>query len=130
MGDEWKVQLNLKAGDNMLNVRGDSAADLLGELDSLANFANEIDGAVTSIGAMECLKSGRVQSGANSYGGGTGQGGQGSYGGPAGNTQERGCIHGPMTFRTGNGPRGPWKGWFCPRPKGDPEACKAVFQNG
>lgn len=118
----FKVQLNLKTGDNMLNVRGDSASDLLGELDTLANLSAEIDSAVTAIQSMECLKSGGVHPGANSNAAGARSGGQ--------NTQGRGCIHGPMTYRTGQGARGPWQGWFCPQPKGAPDACKPVFQNG
>lgn len=124
----WKVQLSIKAGDNMLNVRGTSGGDLVGELDSLAGLAPMIDENVTAIKAMECLKSGGVPAGANSYSGGTGQGGQGQSAGGQ-NTAGRGCIHGPMTYRTGNGARGPWQGWFCPLPKGNPDACKAVFQN-
>lgn len=130
--EDWRVQLSIKAGENMLNVRGATAGELLGELDTLANLSGEVDSCVTAIKAMECLKSG-VQSGANSYGGGTSQGGAGSSGGyQAGgqNTAGRGCIHGPMTYREGTGARGPWKGWFCPEPKGSPNACKAVFQNG
>lgn len=130
MGDEgYKVQLNIKAGENMLNVRGNSAADLMGELDSLSNFATEIDTSVTVLKAMECLKS-PVYGGANSHGGGASQAGQGSNPQGGQNTAGRGCIHGPMTYRTGSGARGPWQGWFCPLPKGNPEACKAVFQNG
>lgn len=122
--DDWAVQLSVKSGDNMLNVRAPSAAGLLGELDSLAEFATEIDDKVTAIKAMECLKSGGVQAGANSQYGGARQASQGGQ-----NTAGRGCIHGPMTYRTGNGAKGPWQGWFCPLPKGDRDACKPVFQN-
>ena len=37
------------------------------------------------------------------------------------------CSHGPMTYREGNGAKGPWKGYMCPAPKGDPSQCKPVF---
>lgn len=37
------------------------------------------------------------------------------------------CSHGPMTYREGNGAKGPWKGYMCPAPKGDPNQCKPVF---
>lgn len=37
------------------------------------------------------------------------------------------CAHGEMTYRTGNGAKGPWKGYFCPLEKGDPDQCKPIF---
>lgn len=37
------------------------------------------------------------------------------------------CAHGAMTRRTGTSAKGPWTGFFCPLPKGDPNQCKAVF---
>lgn len=39
------------------------------------------------------------------------------------------CVHGDMTPRTGSGAKGPWRGWFCPTPKGTPDQCKAIFIN-
>jgi hypothetical protein len=39
------------------------------------------------------------------------------------------CQHGDMTPRTGNGAKGPWRGWFCPTPKGTVDQCKAIFIN-
>ena len=38
------------------------------------------------------------------------------------------CAHGAMTFRTGTGAKGPWKGYFCPSPKGTPNQCDPIFQ--
>lgn len=40
------------------------------------------------------------------------------------------CRHGPMTFRQGTGAKGPWKGYFCPTPKGTPGQCPPQFQRG
>jgi hypothetical protein len=37
------------------------------------------------------------------------------------------CAHGFRTARTGSGAKGPWRGWFCPSPKGTPDQCKAIF---
>lgn len=37
------------------------------------------------------------------------------------------CKHGNMTFKQGTGAKGPWKGWFCPSPKGTPDQCQPVF---
>ena len=39
---------------------------------------------------------------------------------PSGKT----CKHGPMTPRTGNGAKGPWKAYMCPSPKGTPDQCE------
>jgi hypothetical protein len=39
----------------------------------------------------------------------------------------RTCGHGTMTPRTGSGAKGPWKGYFCPSPKGTPDQCSPVF---
>ena len=37
------------------------------------------------------------------------------------------CKHGPMTYRTGQGAKGPWKGWMCPAPKGAIDKCDTVW---
>jgi len=37
------------------------------------------------------------------------------------------CKHGAMSYKTGAGAKGPWKGWFCPSPKGTPDQCQPVF---
>jgi hypothetical protein len=37
------------------------------------------------------------------------------------------CKHGEMTFRTGTSAKGPWKGHFCPSPKGTPDQCEPQF---
>ena len=37
------------------------------------------------------------------------------------------CRHGAMSFKSGTGAKGPWKGWFCPSPKGTPDQCQPVF---
>lgn len=39
----------------------------------------------------------------------------------------RSCVHGAMTPRSGSGAKGPWKGYFCPTPKGTPDQCSAQF---
>lgn len=39
----------------------------------------------------------------------------------------RSCSHGVMTPRSGNGAKGPWKGYFCPTPKGTADQCSPIF---
>lgn len=42
---------------------------------------------------------------------------------PAGQT----CKHGAMTYREGQGKRGPWRAYMCPAPKGAPDQCEPQF---
>lgn len=37
------------------------------------------------------------------------------------------CAHGEMTKRSGAGPKGPWKAFMCPTPKGTPDQCEPVW---
>ena len=37
------------------------------------------------------------------------------------------CKHGEMSKRTGSGPKGPWKAFMCPSPKGTPDQCEPVW---
>ena len=41
-----------------------------------------------------------------------------------GGSSSRVCKHGEMTRRTGAGPKGPWKAFMCPSPKGTPDQCE------
>jgi hypothetical protein len=36
----------------------------------------------------------------------------------------RSCSHGTMVTRKGSGAKGEWKGYFCPTPKGTPDQCQ------
>ena len=37
------------------------------------------------------------------------------------------CRHGVMSFRSGVGQKGPWKGWMCAAPKGAVDKCDTVW---
>lgn len=37
------------------------------------------------------------------------------------------CKHGTMTYRTGTGAKGPWKGWMCAAPKGASDKCATIW---
>ena len=37
------------------------------------------------------------------------------------------CKHGSMSFRSGQGAKGPWKGWMCAAPKGAQDKCDTVW---
>lgn len=60
--------------------------------------------------------------------GGNGQGrGNGNAPTPPPGMTAPQCPHGTKVYRKGESSRGPWQGWFCPAPKGDPSQCKADF---
>ena len=46
---------------------------------------------------------------------------------PAGTESAPTCRHGAMTFRSGVGAKGPWKGWMCASPKGSIDKCETVW---
>jgi hypothetical protein len=43
--------------------------------------------------------------------------------------EEYTCAHGDATQRKGESAKGPWTGYFCPLPKGDPAQCAPKFLN-
>ncbi|MET8382531.1 hypothetical protein ABZV14_05950 [Streptosporangium canum] len=70
----------------------------------------------------------RVAKAAAAFNTGGSSGGRGSGGGgakPPG-VASKSCSHGEMTYRTGNGTKGPWKAYFCPAPDKD-EQCSPVW---
>lgn len=46
---------------------------------------------------------------------------------PIGTESAPTCRHGAMTFRSGVGAKGPWKGWMCASPKGSVDKCETVW---
>jgi hypothetical protein len=37
------------------------------------------------------------------------------------------CKHGTMSYRTGTGAKGPWRGWMCAAPKGATDKCATIW---
>ena len=37
------------------------------------------------------------------------------------------CKHGPMVYKSGTSPKGPWQGWMCPTPKGATDKCDTIW---
>jgi hypothetical protein len=46
---------------------------------------------------------------------------------PPGGDSAPQCKHGTMSFRSGQGAKGPWKGWMCAAPKGAADKCDTVW---
>lgn len=127
MTDDYKVQVSVKLGTNqagMLNIRGGSTE----EVDALLRGAEELllpnlagfESAAKAVGLITDTfpGAGPVQQPQQGYT-------QPAQQPPAAsNGAGRGCNHGAMVWRTGDG----WAGWFCPAPRHDPTKCKPQYQ--
>ena len=117
--DGVKFQLNVKnSAGTLLNFyfyEVDEQA-IKSALETIANCTPEIQAVETLFNAQGVLKEALgatpvEQSTAKSAPSGAG----------------KSCKHGDMTFRTGSSAKGPWKGYFCPSPKGTPDQCEPQF---
>ena len=117
-----KLQVNFKLADGtLINVYADSEADLNEQLTAIGNQAETIlavgnsFGSATPVALVQQKLGGSVVSAP-------------AQAAPA--LGENQCQHGNLVWREGQGPKGPWKGWFCPAPKGTPGQCAPKFVRG
>ena len=137
MSDNWNCQVSYKFGPtgDMLNIRGDSVADLGSHVNALSS-----DTAIVALAKLgELLRNGiatvsHEQGTANvvaAFGGTDVRAPANPYAGAvqALTTPTDGpvCPHGNRQFREGMGAKGPWKAWFCPSPKGTVGQCDAQW---
>lgn len=113
--DTTKFQINYKLADGtLINLYAANAEELEKGLGDLAMVSALIKSTSVELGgspAVAVIK--------QAFPGAT------PVASPAGDAPS--CVHGPMTFRTGQGAKGPWKGYFCPTPKGTPNQCDPIF---
>jgi hypothetical protein len=114
-----KTQLNFKTSQGTLvNVYLYSydEDEIKGALTAIANVTPEINAVETLYNAQGALKAAlgatpveqpRISS--------------------ASAENKKTCKHGEMTFRNGSSAKGPWKGYFCPSPKGTADQCEPQF---
>lgn len=124
--DSTKLQVNFKLADGtLINLYANSAAELEANLQSISDLAQTIlqTGGVLSNGSNMAY----VAKAFNAtvidepvWAPSTP---------PAPTGSEHACKHGPMTLRTGVSEKTgkPWRGYFCPTPKGTPDQCEAKF---
>ena len=113
-----KVQANFKIGNDLFNVYANSMeefVDLLAELE---------ESGITAIHSVQSKLTGAhavVSAGASAN--------PVPSSPPASFTAAatKQCVHGDMVPRKGTNSRGPWRGWYCPTPKGAPDQCKPVY---
>lgn len=151
MSDSFKIQQNVKVGNDLINLRADNP----GEFEEIANWvianAGLLVNVQTALGgvaavaplagnvtkthvqndapaqAVQQYSQPQAQSAPPSQGswGQPQQQAPPSFANPA--TAAPACQHGPMVYREGQSAKGPWKAYFCPTPKGTPGQCDAKF---
>jgi len=117
--DGIKTQLNFKTSQgSLINVYLYSydEAEIKQALEAIANVTAEVQAVETLYNAQGLL---REALGATPVEQSTNKSAPASGG--------KACKHGDMTFRTGQSAKGPWKGYFCPSPKGTPDQCEPQF---
>jgi hypothetical protein len=122
MSDEtFKVQWSVSlppvaqyAKGHMLNLRGQTVE----EVNELLDAVLENDGTFL-VKAVEVGSVLLVAQGLNSPDVPASQDGGAS--GPVDTSHV--CKHGKRDYKTGNGARGKWEGYFCPQPKGSSDKC-------
>jgi hypothetical protein len=119
MNDGVKFQINVKTSQgSLVNLYFYSydEEEIKGALEVAANVTPEINAIETLYNAQGVLKQAL---GATPVEQSTTTSAPASGG--------KACKHGEMTFRTGTSAKGPWKGHFCPSPKGTPDQCEPQF---
>ena len=135
MSTESAYVVNAKTAlGTIVTVRGDTAAQLAANINEF-----EQQGLAVAVAAFESLVTGKpaaptAQAAAAAFGGTIVEEAPAFAPVPppaaapaAPLAGERTCKHGVMTYRTGNGAKGPWRGFFCPTPKGTPDQCSPQF---
>ena len=114
-----KFQVNYKLADGtLINLYAASATELEQGLADLAMNASLIKSTAKDLGGATVAPTQTAQAAAvvaNAFPGAT----------PVGDAPN--CSHGPMSFRSGQGAKGPWKGYMCAAPKGAPDKCETIW---
>jgi hypothetical protein len=119
INDGVKFQINVKTSQgSLVNLYFYSydEEEIKGALEVAANITPEINAIETLYNAQGVLKQAL---GATPV--------EQSTTKSASTTGGKTCKHGEMTLRTGTSAKGPWKGHFCPTPKGTADQCEPQF---
>lgn len=125
--DGTKVQVNFRAGEDLINVYGQDEADVLVGLTTVQNVAGVIaeTGALlrgaSAAGALTQPQQAAPQHAPQAT---PTQPAPAPQAAPAAGNGVHQCLHGARQFKSGNGARGPWAAWFCPTDKNDPNKCE------
>lgn len=119
MSDNWKLQQNVKVGQDLINLRGDNPDEFKAVLEwaveNAALFVN-VQAALNAVEKVPALAgnvtSTQVQQEQQGGWGGQQQQAAPSFANPA--SAAPSCRHGERVFREGKSAKGPWKAYFCP----------------
>jgi hypothetical protein len=115
--ESTKFQINYKLSDGTLvNIYAKDQGDLEASLTTIGDLATLVSSTGSSLGAS--ASSGSVAYAKAALG-------ATPAAAPTGDTPD--CKHGTMSFRSGVGQKGPWKGWMCAAPKGAVDKCDTVW---
>lgn len=117
--ESTKFQINYKLSDGTLvNIYAKDQADLEASLTTIADLSSLVSSTGSSLGATAPSGSGAIAYAKAALGATVVQA-------PTGDAPD--CKHGTMSFRSGVGQKGPWKGWMCAAPKGAVDKCDTVW---
>ena len=117
--ESTKFQINYKLADGTLvNLYATNQAELEASLGSIADLSTLITTTGSALGATAQSTNGAVTYAKKTLGATT-------VSAPSGDAPD--CKHGTMSFRSGQGTKGPWKGWMCAAPKGATDKCDTVW---
>lgn len=117
--ESTKFQLNYKLADGTLvNLYAKDVSDLESGLADLGMLSTLIKDTAQTLGASSNVSYAAAALGATPVAQPAAQ--------PATESAPT-CQHGSMTFRSGVGAKGPWKGWMCAAPKGAADKCDTVW---
>ena len=117
--ESTKFQINYKLADGTLvNLYATNQAELEASLGSIADLSTLITTTGSALGATAQSTNGAVAYVKKTLG-------ATAVSAPSGDAPD--CKHGTMSFRSGQGTKGPWKGWMCAAPKGATDKCDTVW---
>jgi hypothetical protein len=112
---DTQLQVNFKLKDGTLvNVYAKNNADLEGQLTQIQDLSTLISSVSASLN--EAASANATVAYATK-----------ALGAAPINGDSPTCKHGEMNYRTGQGAKGPWKGWMCNAPKGATDKCDTVW---
>ena len=135
MSDSFKIQQNVKVGNDLINLRADNPDEFKSIAEwTVANAALFVN-VQAALAAVPAALAGNVtktevvndapQQGSWSQ---PQQQAAPSWSQPA--QQGPACKHGPMVARSGNKNGKSWSGFFCPTPRGTSDQCPPQFAKG
>jgi len=146
--ENWKIQVNVKIGDTLVNLRGENPAEVESILGWAEQNATTIASTIAALHAQgnvaAAFPGSQNVAPVQQYQQAAAAPQQGSWGdqgsqqappafvpqqaaaGPGGPAPQ--CAHGAMTYREAKPGSGKsWKAYFCPTPQGTPGQCKPEF---